>query len=1584
MRNTSGTLRSLSLITIGLLCFLGLSAQPVITAVSPVSGRPTATVNITGTGFGTGFFGNIVYFGGQRCNVLSSAPTIIQAQVPFGTTYGYISVTTNGLTAYSPLPFIPTFGIADVQITTNTFRERVDSPTGLNPIGVVIVDLDGDGRDDIATANNANSPVSTISVLLNTGHLNGPGNPTTVSFAPKVELDEPVGSIPNAIAFGDIDGDGKMDLIATSLTTNSTPSMVSVFKNASSVGQVSFPSRTDLTPTSGPYGVAVGDLDGDGKPDIVVTNFLSNSISIFRNTSASGNISFAPKVDVATALAPHSVVIADIDGDGKVDIAVTNTFSGSFSVFRNQSTNGSLAFATRADIASGSDLPFSLVAGDLDGDGKQDIVVTNYNFNSTTAASTSFSVFHNNSTAGIIAFNVRSDYSGGDAFFVTLGDINGDGRPDIILPNMNGIDIYQNTGSLGQISLGAPVNFPFFSPFQAQAGDFDSDGKPDLAVANFSSAVITVLKNKTSVPVISEVLPDSAGVGLTVKLAGSNFDGVSAVSFGGVAAASFTLIAPDTIAAVIGSGATGDISVTTPNGTGVLANGFVFVATPVVGSFTPSSATTGDLVTISGSNFTGASSVSFGGMPAASFTVLSPTSIQAVVGTGSTGNVTVATRGGTANLAGFVFTGPGIASFTPDTGYAGAVVSITGTNFTGATEVRFGGIPAASFTVNSATSITAVVGPGASGDVLVRSPGGTGTRGGFTHRGPSINGFSPAIAGPGTPVTITGLHFTGATAVSFGGTAATSFAVTSDTSITALVASGSSGGLMVTTPFGSAVQPGFTFTTQPIITTLIPAAGPVGSAVSIKGSNFSPVATNNIVYFGSVRATVTNASVNTLLVTVPPGADYRPVSVTVGGLTVYSPAPFDVTFPNGVLAPASFVNRVDFPLSGATYGFAVSDLDGDGWSDLGVSEYNGHALSLFKNTTAGTLSFAPRTDIPMAGYVSNVLAGDWDGDGIPDLATLSNGLNVFHNTGAMNLTSVGAFSTPNAVPDDFAVGDFDGDGKPDIVVSGAGETGGSAYLSFFQNTSAAGVIGFAPRWDIWRPGGGSLASQHIAVGDMDGDGRPDLAVITNETQTIDLYRNTSTGGVLSFADPVEYMASGPVTYAVMGDIDGDGKPDLAISSYDDFYVYVFRNTSGSGALSLGPEIRLRSGYGTRGITLGDLDGDGRPDIAVAGSYSNNLTIIRNNSVPGGIAFGAEYGYQTGTFPQAVAITDLDHDSKPEIVVTNYGGSVSVFKNSIGLLKLDSFSPRGAGVYDTVTINGRNFTGTTAVSFGGYPPLSVSVVSDSVIKAVVGDGGSGNVSVQTPEGAVSMGGFIFLPVPYINFAGPNEFCAGDSVKLVAALTYAFSFQLADSIQWYRNGAAIAGATDSTLEARDSGDYSVTAMIGGYARRSFAVTVSVKPAPPKPVITPDAANALRSSAAAGNQWYVGTTLLISGADSVTYHPDSSGAYAVRVTVDGCSSAFSDVFLYVKPASTSNPSKVQIGPNPATDHITVTFDPPQGETVTAKITDFSGNVLLQLDNVHTGQSIFVGNLPKGVYALKVVSSGGTINEAILFTKL
>jgi IPT/TIG domain len=156
---------------------------------------------------------------------------------------------------------------------------------------------------------------------------------------------------------------------------------------------------------------------------------------------------------------------------------------------------------------------------------------------------------------------------------------------------------------------------------------------------------------------------------------------------------------------------------------------------------------------------------------------------------------------------------------------------------------------------------------------------------------------------------------------------------------------------------------------QPTITSFNPTSGPVGTIVTITGINFSTTPTDNTVYFGATKATVTVATSTQLTVTVPVGATYQPISVLVGGLTAYSNNPFLVTFPcGGSIDANSFASKVDFSSDATDWipGIAIHDMDGDGKPDIVVTNNATNSFSIFRNTaTIGTIaagSFSTHVD----------------------------------------------------------------------------------------------------------------------------------------------------------------------------------------------------------------------------------------------------------------------------------------------------------------------------------------------------------------------------------------------------------------------------------------------------------------------------------------------------------------------------------------------------------------------------------------------------------------------------------------------
>jgi uncharacterized membrane protein len=449
-------------------------------------------------------------------------------------------------------------------------------------------------------------------------------------------------------------------------------------------------------------------------------------------------------------------------------------------------------------------------------------------------------------------------------------------------------------------------------------------------------------------PAVTNISPNlgpSSG-GTIVTISGSDLSGATAVDFGSVAATSITVNSTTSITATSPPGALGvvDVTVTTPDGTSpaLFDDQFTYSNKALVSAITPNSGPTtgGTTVTITGANFTGATAVNFGNTAATGFTFTSSTSLTAVSPAGSAGtvDVTVTNAGGTSStVAGDQFTyvaAPSISSITPIAGptAGGTSVVISGSNLSGASAVSFGSSGAASFTVNSSSSITATSASAAVGtvNVTVTTAGGTSATGisdQFTYIGlPTVTAVTPG-AGPlaGTSVAITGTNLSAVTAVYFGTTAATHFTVSSATSITATAPAEAAGSVDVTVASAggtsaTSTADQFTYTAAPAVSSISPNAGLAGSAgggesVVITGANLSGA---TAVMFGSTAATAFIVNSGTKVTATDPieSAGTVNVTVTTPGGTSTTVAGDQFTYVN--TPTVSSISPIDGPTAGST------------------------------------------------------------------------------------------------------------------------------------------------------------------------------------------------------------------------------------------------------------------------------------------------------------------------------------------------------------------------------------------------------------------------------------------------------------------------------------------------------------------------------------------------------------------------------------------------------------------------------------------------------------------------------------------
>ncbi len=496
-------------------------------------------------------------------------------------------------------------------------------------------------------------------------------------------------------------------------------------------------------------------------------------------------------------------------------------------------------------------------------------------------------------------------------------------------------------------------------------------------------------------------------------------------------------------------------------------------------------------------------------------------------------------------------------------------------------------------------------------------------------------------------------------------------------------------------------------TLAPSISSFTPTQGVVGTTITITGTGFSSTIANNVVYFGAVKATVISATATQLVVTVPSGATYQPITITVNGLTAYSTKPFLVTFctAGSSFVSGSFATKTDFATNSNPLENTIADFNGDGKPDVAVVNQSG-SLSIFKNisTANGTVAFATPTSISLSYRPFQPLAADINGDGKLDLVVINdvsvNDILVFLNTSTSgNISFASGLSLGNVAASGRAVvRDFDGDGKPDIAI-GIYKNASSGIISVYRNTSTESTVSFAPSIDLATTYIGS-----ITVGDLDSDGLADLAAVGYSSNALYTFRNTSTAGNISFATRNDFATCGGAggVDIAFGDIDGDGKGDLTIVNANSNIVCVQRNVSTVGNIVFSTGVSFSSGTGPNGIKLSDLDGDGKLDVVTANysaGASTSISVLKNNSTTGNITFSTKTDYTTGSGVYDIGIADLNGDGLSDIISNNYvSGSISVLQNKMSIVPSITITSTATTIYA-----GTSVTFTSVISNGGTTP-----------------------------------------------------------------------------------------------------------------------------------------------------------------------------------------------------------------------------------------------------------------------------------------
>lgn len=494
-------MKRLTLLLICSLVVTLVAAQtPVIQKIEPVSGSPKKRIVITGSGFNSNAAQMQVWFEQVQGTITAASDFSLEVEVPAQARLSTVTVVnlSSRQSAKSNLKFMPVFSGEPFSASKFTAPLAFTSTNAV--FDLIAGDLDGDNKPDFVGSKFENTATN-LFFLLNQSTVGNLAftNPTLASLA----INAPTGHL----ALGDLNADGKLDLVAS--RSGTTANSVFVLRNTSTVGTPGFAAPLVLTMDVSHFArqVAIHDLNNDGKPEIIVANSTTPDLYIYRNESSGGTLTINPtptKIPVTGALNTLAIEILDVDGDGKADIAATQNQSNDVFILKNTST-GAFSFAITKLTMFGT--LNDLASADFNKDGKMDLVATS-------VFGAQVLVLINQSTNTTVSFQAPILLPADSGpFGLDVTDFNGDGFADFVVGN-RGIataSVFLHTGSLAPVAF-TKVNLATSkSNWFLRAGDLDGDAKPDLAVSTFanpSTFSVDILRNQhCHVPVIQNAAP---------------------------------------------------------------------------------------------------------------------------------------------------------------------------------------------------------------------------------------------------------------------------------------------------------------------------------------------------------------------------------------------------------------------------------------------------------------------------------------------------------------------------------------------------------------------------------------------------------------------------------------------------------------------------------------------------------------------------------------------------------------------------------------------------------------------------------------------------------------------------------------------------------------------------------------------------------------------------------------------------------------------------------------------------------------------------------------------------------------------
>jgi gliding motility-associated-like protein len=473
---------------------------------------------------------------------------------------------------------------------------------------------------------------------------------------------------------------------------------------------------------------------------------------------------------------------------------------------------------------------------------------------------------------------------------------------------------------------------------------------------------------------------------------------------------------------------------------------------------------------------------------------------------------------------------------------------------------------------------------------------------------------------------------------------------------------------------------------KPEIVSMNKTNAPTGSIVTINGNDLGNDPSKVKVFFGGALAEIKSLSNQLVEVYTPAGTTFDNVSITntTSHLTTYSPQRFFMNFSGAHgLTADNFSTQTDFTAESGLYDLCSCDFNNDGKVDIASVGEKANTISFFLNgSIVGTITLNRATPVLINAGTLHVTCGDLNGDGNAEIvASENNGDRIFilKNNGNSTFSTTTPIKLTGNKVKRVAISDLDLNGKPELIITDQLKK----IVTILDNQSTSSAFSFGNPLKITLPAVLN-SSDGLDVHDLNGDGLPEIVtshILSSADNKIFILINKSSPGNFNFDDKKVISENNAIVNIRIGDLDGDQMPDLVVTRILNSDVNVYRNTTTGDNITFADPMPVLTSTRPWGLDFGDLDGDGKLDIAVASIENSSLTVLNNTSTPGTISFAPKLTIPTNFINKHIRIGDIDGDGKPDLTFTSIDNGTGTVASKISVIRNKScmvpmLSPEG--------------------------------------------------------------------------------------------------------------------------------------------------------------------------------------------------------------------------------------------------------------------------------------------------------------------